>query len=146
TILRTEGQAFFKLGRRQILTPRIETYFIDSPEFLISDLHRFGGAESLRGFREDQFRASGVVWGDLEFRHLLSPDSYLFGFGSFGRFRRPQLINETTRQFEITDSVQSFGFGIAFQTALGFLKVSYAISPDDEISNGKVHVGITAGL
>jgi len=146
TILHAEARTFFKPGPRQVLTPSLEGYFIESPSFLITDLHRFGGAESLRGFREDQFRASSVLWGDLEFRQLLSPDSYIFGFGAFGRFKRPQLINEDTDQFERTESLQSFGFGIAFPTALGFLKVSYAVSPDDEISNGKVHVGISAGL
>lgn len=146
TILTTEGRAFFKIGPRQVLTPGFEGYFIDSPSFIITDLHRFGGTESIRGFREDQFRASAVLWSDLEFRQLLSPDSYIFGFGSFGRFKRPQLINEDTDQFEVTDSIQSFGFGIAFQTALGFLKVSYAVSTEDEISNGKVHVGISTGL
>ena len=146
TILTTEGRAFFKIGPRQVLTPGFEGYFIDSPSFIITDLHRFGGTESIRGFREDQFRASAALWSDLEFRQLLSPDSYIFGFGTFGRFKRPQLINEDTDQFEVTDSIQSFGFGIAFQTALGFLKVSYAVSAEDEISNGKVHVGISTGL
>jgi len=146
TILTTEGRVYFKIGSRQVLTPGFEGYFIDSPSFIITDLHRFGGTESIRGFREDQFRASGVLWSDLEFRQLLSPDSYIFGFGSYGRFKRPQLINEDTDQFELTDSIQSFGFGVAFQTALGFLKVSYAISTEDQLSNGKVHVGISAGL
>lgn len=146
TILTTEGRAFFKVGSRQVLTPGFEGYFIDSPSFIITDLHRFGGTKSIRGFREDQFRASSVLWSDLEFRQLLSPDSYIFGFGSYGRFKRPQLINEDTDQFELTKSIQSFGFGIAFQTAIGFLKVSYAISTEDQLSNGKVHVGISTGL
>lgn len=146
TILTTEGRAFFKIGTRQVLTPGFEGYFIDSPSFIVTDLHRFGGTESIRGFREDQFRASAVLWGDLEFRQLLSSDSYVFSFGSYGRFKRPQLINEDADQFELSDSIQSFGFGIAFQTALGFLKVSYAISTEDQLSNGKVHVGISTSL
>ncbi len=146
TILNAELQGFLQLGSRQILSPRLVGHFIDSPAFLVTDLHRFGGAESIRGFREDQFRASSVLWGDLEFRQLLGRDSYIFGFGAFGRFRRPQLINEETNIFEATQSIESFGFGVAFQTNLGFLKVTYAISPEDDISNGKVHVGISAGL
>lgn len=146
TILNAELRGFLQLGSRQILSPRFAAHFIDSPNFLITDLHRFGGAETIRGFREDQFRASSVLWGDIEFRQLLSRDSYIFGFGAFGRFRRPQLINEETDIFETTQSIESFGFGVAFQTNLGFLKVTYAISPEDDISNGKVHVGISAGL
>jgi len=120
--------------------------FLESPHFLITDLFRFGGAESLRGFREDQFRGSQVVWADLEARYLIDRNSYLFLFGAYGFYERPQLINEETDQFTISDTLTSLGFGLAFQSPLGIIKFSYAISPDEDLGNGKVHVGITAGL
>ncbi|REL37571.1 hypothetical protein DYD21_07215 [Rhodohalobacter sp. SW132] len=146
TILRADLRGYIPLGPRQVLAPRVETMLLESPAYLITDLFRFGGAESIRGFREDQFRASSAVWAELEGRYLLDRNSYLFIFGATGYYNRPQLINEATSQFEISQQISSLGFGLAFQSPLGIIKFSYAISPDEDLANGKVHVGITAGL
>lgn len=146
TILKADIRGYIPLGSRQILAPRVRTMLIESEEFLITDLFRFGGAESIRGFREDQFRASAVGWGELEGRYLLDRSSYIFMFGAYGIYRRPQLINETTDLLEIRDTLTSLGFGLAFESPLGLIKFSYAVSPNEDLANGKVHVGITAGL
>lgn len=146
SILKADVRGYIPVGPRQVLAPRLNAMFLESSEYLITDLFRFGGAETLRGFREDQFRASSVVWGELEGRYLLDRNSFLFLFGAYGIYNRPQLINEATDQLAITDNLTSFGFGLAFQSPLGIIKFSYAISPDEDLANGKVHVGITAGL
>ncbi|NBC27182.1 MAG: BamA/TamA family outer membrane protein [Bacteroidetes bacterium] len=146
TVLRADIRGYIPLGTRQILAPRVRTMLIESEEFLITDLFRFGGAESIRGFREDQFRASAVGWGELEGRYLLDRSSYIFMFGAYGIYRRPQLINEPTDLLEIRDTLTSLGFGLAFESPLGLIKFSYAVSPNEDLANGKVHVGITAGL
>ena len=146
TILTSSVRGFLPLGPRQILVPYVSASFLESPVFLATDLFRFGGAESLRGFREDQFRASSVVWGELEARYMLEANSYLFLFGSLGRYSRPQLVTEQTDQLAITDTLSSLGFGLAFESPLGIIKFSYAVSPNENLSNGNVHVGIRAGI
>ncbi len=146
TILRGDLRGYIPLGNRPVLAPRVQGMFLESSEFLITDLFRFGGAESLRGFREDQFRASAAAWGELEGRYMLDRSSYLFLFGAYGIYNRPQLINEETNQLATVENLTSLGFGLAFQSPLGIIKFSYAISPDDDLANGKVHVGITTGL
>lgn len=146
TILRGDLRGYIPLGNRPVLAPRIQGMFMESSEFLITDLFRFGGAESLRGFREDQFRGSAVAWGELEGRYMLDRNSFLFLFGAYGIYNRPQLINEETRQFATVENLTSLGFGLAFQSPLGIIKFSYAITPDEDLANGKVHVGITTGL
>lgn len=146
TILRGDLRGYIPLGERPVLALRIQGMLLESSEFLITDLFRFGGAESLRGFREDQFRASAVAWGELEGRYMLDRSSYLFLFGAYGIYNRPQLINEETNQLAMVENLTSLGFGLAFQSPLGIIKFSYAISPDEDLANGKVHVGITTGL
>ncbi|MFU8813003.1 MAG: BamA/TamA family outer membrane protein [Balneolaceae bacterium] len=146
TRLNGSVRGFLPVTRRTILAPRAVVQVLESPQFLITDLFRFGGASSLRGYREDQFRASQVVWGDFEVRRMIERNSYLFLFGAYGLFERPQLITEPTAQLSGTESLQSFGGGLTFQSPLGLITFSYAISPDDDISNGKVHVGISTGL
>lgn len=146
TILRGDLRGYIPLGRRQVLAPRVQGFFLESADYLVTDLFRFGGAESIRGFREDQFRASAVLWGDLEARFLLDRSSYVFLFGAYGIYERPQLITEQTDQFRVQDDLTSFGFGLAFQSPLGLIKFSYAVSPDENLANGNVHVGIRTGI
>ena len=146
TIFRGEVRGYIPAGSRQVLAPRVQGFFLESPDFLVTDLFRFGGAESMRGFREDQFRASTVVWGDLEARFLLDRNSYIFLFGAYGVYERPQLITEQTDQLRAQNDLKSFGFGLAFDSPLGLIKFSYAVSPDENLANGNVHVGIRTGI
>lgn len=146
TILRSMVRGYIPLGGRKVLAPMVHTMFLESPHFLITDLFRFGGAESLRGFREDQFRGSSVIWGELEGRYMLEQHSYLFLFGAYGLYERPRLLNENTASLALKESLTSLGFGLAFETQLGIIKFSYAVSPNENLSNGNVHVGISAGL
>jgi len=146
TIFRTMIRGYIPVGSRQVLAPMVSTLFLESPHYLVTDLFRFGGAESLRGFREDQFRGSSVVWGELEGRYMLQQNSYLFLFGAYGFYERPQLINEESDDLAFKDRLTSLGFGLAFQSTLGIIKFSYAVSPNENLANGNIHVGIRAGL
>lgn len=146
TILKSSIRGYYPISNRFVLAARADAYLLDSPEYIITDLYRFGGANTIRGYREDQFRASSVLWGDLEPRFLLDRNSYLFIFGAYGLFERPQLITESTGQFSQNTDLKSFGFGLAFQSPIGLIKFSYAVSPDDNLSDGKVHVGISTGI
>jgi outer membrane protein assembly factor BamA len=139
-------RGYIPVGSRQVLAPMVSTLFLESPHYLVTDLFRFGGAESLRGFREDQFRGSSVVWGELEGRYMLQQNSYLFLFGAYGFYERPQLINEESDDLAFKDRLTSLGFGLAFQSTLGIIKFSYAVSPNENLANGNIHVGIRAGL
>lgn len=146
TILQSMVRGYIPLGGRKVLVPMIHAMILESPHYLITDLFRFGGVESLRGFREDQFRGSSVIWGELEGRYMLEQHSYLFLFGAYGLYERPRLLNEADASLALKESLTSLGFGLAFETQLGIIKFSYAVSPNVNLSNGNVHVGISTGL
>jgi outer membrane protein assembly factor BamA len=133
------------IKQRNVLIPGVTSGTIISERRLFSnDLWRIGGTKSLRGYREDQFFASSYLWGDLEYRFLLDPYSYLFAFASSGWIWLP----EADGMFDSTErkNVGSFGFGLAYRTNLGQLKFTYAKSPEDPFSNAKVHIGIASGF
>lgn len=139
-------QPYFNPFRRQVLTFSLHGYFLDSGFYTLSDLIRFGGAESIRGYREDQFQASRLFWGDAEYRYLLDPTSYAFIFGAGATYLRPRLTidhNVTPKQVQW---LHSYGFGFAFQTKIGQLKFSYAKSPQVAFSNGLVHFSIKGNI
>lgn len=136
----------YMLFRRQVLAPSITGFLKTSPEYTESDLFRTGGARSIRGYREDQFLLSRLIWGDLEYRYLLDETSYAFIFYTFGLYHRPQLIVEATRASEVTGRILSGGFGFSYRTPIGQVQFSYAISADDALTNGKVHFGLITDL
>lgn len=120
--------------------------FMISDMITDADLYRLGGAKSFRGYAEEQFRASRLVWGDVEYRFHTDPTSYLFLFGAIGGYHRAQLQTETTSEFRTTEYLKSFGLGLSYKIRVGRLTFTYALSPQETIGNGKVHVGITTRL
>lgn len=139
-------QPYFPVFSRTVLTSSLNAFVIQSDQLTESDLFRFGGARSLRGFREDQFFASRVFWGDLEYRYRLDPQSYAFVFGAISNFERPGLSTESRQVADQIEWVNSWGFGMTFSTPLGLLQLSYAVSSEDTFRNGKVHFGIIADI
>lgn len=139
-------RSYFGVGECSVLALRTELFMLKSDRFTDSDLIRFGGANSFRGYSEEQFNASGLWWGDLEYRFLLNRSSYIFGFVAAGTYNRPQLFTEVNKQFSQNDFLQSLGFGISYRTRIGRLTFSYAVATDEGAGNGKIHVGIRTSL
>jgi len=136
-----EIQTYFKLTESHLITPRIHAAHSFADVFMQDDLFRFGGHQSLRGYREEQLAAIAFSWADLEYRFRLDEDSFLFGFSAAGIYT---FTNELAQlNYDINrEIVYSMGFGISYRVAPGILTFSYAVSPDDRIGNGKVHFGI----
>jgi outer membrane protein assembly factor BamA len=131
---------------KSVIATSLHGFFLESDKITTNDLIRFGGANSFRGYAEQQFRAGTLLWGDVEYRFLLNRSSFLFGFAAAGGFERPKLLTETDNTFQITKYLFSTGFGLSYQTQIGRLKFTYAISPEESIGNGKVHFGIRTEL
>ena len=146
-VLELTASNYIPIFEKSVIATSLHGFFLESDKVTTNDLIRFGGANSFRGYAEQQFRAGTMLWGDVEYRFLLNRSSYLFGFGAAGGFGRPQLLTETTSDFRITKKyLYSTGFGLSYQTRIGRLKFTYAISPDESIGNGKVHFGLRTEL
>lgn len=145
-VLEMEARQYIPLFERSVLALSMQGFLLEADRVTFNDLIRFGGANSFRGYSEEQFRAAQLLWGDVEYQFLLDRQSYLFVFGAIGRYHRPQLLTETNNKFQITNNLYSTGFGLSYQTRIGRLKFTYAISPEESIANGKVHFGIRTEL
>jgi outer membrane protein insertion porin family len=113
---------------------------ISSTGLEISDLYQFGGTNSVRGYRENQFLASSLAWMNLEYRFLTGRASSLFGFADGGYFSRPADINRGILLQE--KGLYGYGLGTRVETGLGILNISYALGEGDSFGTGKIHVGI----
>jgi outer membrane protein assembly factor BamA len=144
--LETKVNGYIPLFEKSVLATSINGFYVIGDQFTESDLVRFAGANSLRGYSEEQFTASELLWGDIEYRFLTDQYSYLFLFTAAGVYKRPQLYSETDNSFTQKDFLYSGGFGLSFRTAIGRLKFTYALSSTETFGNGKVHFGISTGL
>jgi outer membrane protein assembly factor BamA len=107
-----------------------------------SDLFRVGGAATLRGYDEGQFRGNVVSRALFEYRYQLDPTSFAFIFSDVGYVRRP----ETPGVVADERMLVGYGIGMQYRTPLGLVTASYALNPDDGPTRGRVHVGLSVGL
>jgi len=130
----------YKLFNRHVPTIGFHAREMWGDNIEISDMYRFGGTNSLRGYREDQFAGNRVLWTNIEYRYLLGRRSYAFIFTDVAYYLRnalPQLGLDEISAWKV-----GYGLGITFETALGLLGVSYALGEGDSFSKGKIHFGL----
>lgn len=125
---------------RQVIVTALHAKDLRSDRIEDGDLYRFGGANTLRGYRESQFVGSSIAWSNLEYRFLMGRRSFLFGFLDTGYYFRPadeQLGVVASQAFKV-----GYGVGFRVDTSLGLLGVSYALGQADTFSTGKIHFAI----
>ncbi len=125
---------------RQVIATALHAKDLRSDKIEDGDLYRFGGANTLRGYRENQFVGSSIAWSSLEYRFLMGRRSFLAGFLDTGYYFRPaddQVSVGSSQAFKV-----GYGVGFRIETSLGLLGVSYALGQGDTFSTGKIHFGI----
>lgn len=131
---------FYELFSRQVVAIGVNGRELRSSSFENSDLFRLGGTNTLRGYREEQFIGSRIFWSNLEYRALLTRRSFAFLFFDTGYYLRP--AEEEKNILKTEDFLYGFGLGLNIETALGVLRVSYALGKGDTFSDGKIHFGV----
>ena len=112
------------------------------PVVSLTDQIRFGGATTLRGYREEQFRGSRVAWSNIEYRYLLSRYSRAYLFFDVGYFFREEASPAPSVKFQIESVKTSFGLGVRWETPVGIVGMDYGLGEGDGLFNGKVHVSL----
>ncbi len=131
---------YYELFNRQVIALGLHGRELRGSFFEVSDLFRLGGANTLRGYTEDQFLGNRVTWTNLEYRLLLTQRTFGFAFLDTGYYLRnaePQYKILKSEGFKI-----GYGVGFNVETNLGELRVSFALAKGDSFSQGKIHFGI----
>jgi outer membrane protein insertion porin family len=133
-----DGEYYFAPVSRQVIAVRVHGRRLTADEVELSDLYRFGGATTLRGYRENQFSGSSVAWTNLEYRFLTGQRSFFFGFLDVGYYyaaAAPYLTGGTGNKI-------GYGVGVRMETGLGNIGVSFALGEGDSFGQGKIHVSL----
>ncbi len=127
-------------GKRSTLKFAFNVGWLETPQVFRNELFQIGGYRLLRGFDEESIYANRYGVFTAEYRYLVGVNSYLFGFSDAGFTK----TNFNTTNFN--NNFISGGIGLAFETKLGLLNLSYALGKRNDIkfdirNSSKIHFG-----
>ncbi len=138
--LRTDLEFYTGFIARQVVAVGFHGRQVKGEAVEESDMVRFGGATTLRGYRELQFLATLALWANVEYRVLTGRRSFVYGFFDPGYYTRSGSANPALESAE--EFLFGYGVGIRVDTPLGVVGISFAMGKGDSFSEGKVHVGL----
>ena len=138
--LTVDVESYLPTFTRQVLMLGFHGKKITSSQLEQSDLFQLGGTNSVRGYRENQFYGSQVLWSNCQYRFLVGRFSSVFALFDVGYFSRPpDLLEDIPSQEKF---IYGYGVGTRLETSLGSFAVSFALGEGDGFSSAKIHFGI----
>lgn len=134
-----DAELYLSVSRRQVMKFGLYGREVRLDEYQVSDLFRFGGTRTLRGYAEGQFVGSRLAWSNIEYRFMTGQRSYLFGFFDTGYYTVPSL----DEQEQGRESFE-YGYGAGFQleTGIGLISIGFGFGRGDTFSTSKIHLGV----
>ena len=132
----------FLVMKRLVIYNELSGYHFVSPNVYFNELYRFGGNKTLRGFNEQSLFASSISIYTMEFRYLLTENSFIRVFGNTAWY-----MDKSDRQGRISsDTPYGFGGGLNLDTGNGIFNISVALGKSKynpiDFKNAKVHFGL----
>ena len=132
-----DGQVFLPVSRQSIIAGRARALWVgqkgDVPQTAGIWL---GGAESLRGYREEMFWGTNAGWVNVEWRWLLGPKTRLFAFVDAGRIE-----GAGSRSWPV-----SYGVGLLANGRMGAVGIDYGLPRGESLGQGMVHVRMVSAF
>jgi hypothetical protein len=132
----------FYLNQKNIVNIKSQNFYLQSGSYIINELQRFGGINSIRGFNENSLQ--GNLFSSIlsEYRYVLTPNLYVHSIIDYGYL-----------QDKTTDSNQNLiglGFGFGLLSKNGLFNLVYANGSTNEqaikLSNSIVHISFKASF
>ncbi len=128
----------FYLNNKNVFNIKSQNYYLQSDEYIINELYRFGGINSIRGFNENSLQGNIFSSVITEYRYILSPSMYVHSIIDYAYFQ-----DKTTN---LKGNLIGIGFGFGILTKNGLLNLIYAngSTKDQAInfSNSIVHISL----
>ena len=120
--LETNFQHDFYLNAKNVVWVKNTNYFLQSSEYIVGELFRFGGSRSIRGFTENALQGNLAFLLSTEYRYLLSPSLYAHTILDYGFYTDDsQLIIKQNQ-----NSLIGIGLGFGISTKMGLFNISYS--------------------
>lgn len=106
------------LNEKNHLVLKNELYYLQSNTYLVNELGRFGGINSIIGFNENSLQANFYNLSRVEYRLQISPTLYWSTLFDYGLLQDQTLSKKTT-------TLSGLGTGIKLATKTGLLSLIY---------------------
>ncbi len=131
---------YFPLGKQTTLKTALNVGVYSSPAVFRNELFQIGGFKLLRGFDEESIYATQYAVSTAEYRIRSSLNSYFFGFVDAG------WVKTKYDNYNVSNNFISSGIGMALETKVGLLNISYAIGKRSDVpfnlsQASKIHLG-----
>lgn len=138
----TSGAHYFPIGKQAVFKAAGNFGIYQSPNTYVNELFQIGGYKLLRGFDEESIYTNAYAVGTAEYRYLIGQNAYFFGFSDIGY----AAYHVQTIKFNHT--YIGLGVGMALQTKMGILNLSYAVGKRDDtklnMQQAKIHIGFVS--
>lgn len=130
------------LNDRNSIYLKSRNYYLQSDQYIINELYRFGGINSIRGFNENSLQGNFFSSLISEYRYLVSPEIFIHSIIDYGYY------SDATSSKK--DNLFGYGFGFGLLTKNGLLNMVYANgnsrNENIQLSNSIVHLSLKLDL
>jgi len=109
-----------QINNRGYLNIKNESGLLTSKNYLLNELFRIGGANSIRGYNEQSIFTNGYSYSNIEFRYSLDTSSYLYSITDLGVYKE-----NTTNKIK---KLIGIGAGYQFRINNNLVNLGYVIS------------------
>ena len=130
------------LNEKNYINIKSRNYYLQSEQYIINELYRFGGINSIRGFNENSLQANVFCSLLTEYRYVLAPSIYVHSIVDYGYYK--DTVNSKS------GTLLGLGFGFGLLTKNGLFNIVYAngSSKDQaiQLSNSVVHLSFKSNF
>jgi len=130
------------LNQKNIINVKSQNFYLQSGNYIVNELSRFGGINSIRGFNENSLQGNTFTSLLTEYRYVLAPTLYIHTIIDYG-----YLQDETTNS---RDNLLGLGFGFGLLSKNGLFNIVYANGSTNnqavKLSNSIVHISFKASF
>lgn len=124
------------LNKKNTISLKNNSYFLNSANFFTNELYRFGGINSIRGFRENSLQANIYSLLITEYRYSITPSFFIHSISDIGYFEDKTTLSK--------EKLLGLGIGIELLTSNGLLHFVYSNGSTNnqniELSNSIIQI------
>ena len=108
----------FYLNEKNCISIKSQNFYLQSNQYIINELYRFGGINSIRGFSENSLQSNLFTSILTEYRYIFTPSLYMHSVIDYGYFQ-----DKTSNK---SGDLLGLGIGFGVLTKNGLLNIIYA--------------------
>lgn len=130
------------LNQKNIINIKSQNFYLQSKNYIVNELSRFGGINSIRGFNENSLQGNTFTSLLTEYRYVLAPTLYIHSIIDYG------YLQDNT--VDTNENLLGLGFGFGLLSKNGLFNIVYANGSTNnqaiKLSNSIVHISFKASF